>query len=321
MEAGEVLVLENTRLYAEEVSLDDKPFDVQGRTHLVRNLANIAEAYVTDAFSAAHRSQPTLVGFTERLPSAGGRLFQREVEGVARALGSGERPVTIVLGGAKADDSVNVAEHVLSKGGADHVLTGGLVANVFLAARGVDIGEVNLATIRKELEDADTTLRKAAMITKAHGIKLKVPVDVVQKTPTGVRRARIEDIDPTLPILDIGVDTVVEYISLIRKSKTVIANGPMGVFEEEAFASGTREVYSEIGRVKGYTLLGGGHTGVVAKALGIETRVSHMSTGGGALITYLGGGKMPVLDALRRSKELYLAGQFALKPVKPIRPS
>ena len=317
LQDGEILLLENTRLYAEEVSLDDKPFDVQGRTHLVRNLSNVADAYVTDAFSAAHRSQPTLVGFCERLPCAAGRLFEREVDGVGRALGEGERPVCIILGGAKADDSIMVAQNALASGGVDWIITGGVVANIFLAAKGVDIGEVNMKVIAKEVKDPKAQIAKAAALLKAHPARVKVPVDVSQKGPEGLRRARAEAIDPALPILDIGVDTVVDYISTIRASRTVIANGPMGVFEEEPFAFGTREVYNEIGKVKGYTLLGGGHTSVVANALGIDKKVSHMSTGGGALITFLGGGEMPVIDALRRSKELYEAGQFALKPRTP----
>jgi len=317
MQVGEVLMLENTRLYGEEVGLDDQPLKVQSRTHLVRNLANVADAYVTDAFSAAHRSQPTLVGFCERLPSMGGRLFEREVDGVSRALGSGERPVTIILGGAKADDSISVAEHVLASGGADKVITGGLVSNMFLVAMGIDLGEVNMRTIFKEVKDARASIEKAASLIKGHPDEVMVPVDVTQKSPAGPKRVKVSDIDPSLPVLDIGVDTVAAYTSVIKSSKTVIANGPMGMFEEEAYAFGTREVYSEIGRVKGYTLLGGGHTSVVANALGIDKRVTHMSTGGGALIQFLGGGEMPVIDALKRSKALYEAGQFAIKPSRP----
>ena len=315
MEVGEVLVLENTRMYAEEVALKGKSIPELGRTHMVRNLANAADAFVTDAFAAAHRSQPSLVGFAERLPCLVGRLFQKEIDGVSRALGDGKRPVVVVLGGAKADDSVRVAGHVLETGGADTVLTGGVVANVFLAASGVDIGEVNMRIVEREVGDPKPLLDHAKTVLDAHGEKIMLPVDVAQKTEQGERvRAHIEEMDTSLPILDLGVDTVVSYIRSIKKARTVVCNGPMGMFEEDAFAFGTKEVFSEIGRVNGYTLLGGGHTGVLARSLGIDQVASHVSTGGGALIQFLSGGEMPGIDGLKLSKSIYMRGEFALKP-------
>jgi phosphoglycerate kinase len=314
MEVGEVLVLENTRMFAEEVAMKDRPVEEQSRTHMVRNLSNIADVYITDAFSAAHRSQPSLVGFSVRLPCLAGRLFQREIDGVSRALGTGERPVTVILGGAKADDSIRVAGHVLGTGGADHVITGGVVANIFLAASGVDIGEVNLKSIEREAGDPTALIRKAKAIMDEHGKKVMTPVDVAQRDGDERVRNRTEQLDPSLPVLDIGLDTIVEYIATIRESRTVICNGPLGMFEDEAFALGTREVFSEIGRVKGYTLLGGGHTGVVARNMGIDTVVSHISTGGGALIEFLSGGTMPVIESLKASKRLFDAGEFAIRP-------
>jgi phosphoglycerate kinase len=317
MEVGEVLVLENTRMYAEEVALKGRPISEQGRTHMVRNLANAADAFVTDAFAAAHRAQPSLVGFSERLPSIAGRLFAREIDGVSRALGSGERPVVVVLGGAKADDSIAVAGHVLETGGADKVLTGGVVANVFLAASGVDIGEVNMRVVEREVGDPKPLLETAKAVLDAHGEDVLMPVDVAQKTAKGGRvRARIEEMDTELPILDLGVDSVVNYIRVIKDAKTVVCNGPMGMFEEDAFAFGTKEVFSEIGRVSGYTLLGGGHTGVLARAMGLDQVVDHVSTGGGALITFLSGREMPVIDALKLSKAIYMRGDFSMRPEK-----
>jgi len=315
MEVGEVLVLENTRLYAEEVALKGRSIQELGRTHMVRNLTNAVDAYVTDAFSAAHRAQPSLVGFTERLPCIAGRLFAMEIDGVSRALGAGKRPVVVVLGGAKADDSVRVAGHVLETGGADQVLTGGVVANVFLAASGVDLGEVNMRVIEREVGDPKPLLEHAKAVLDAHGESVMMPLDVAQKTEKGGRvRAHIEDMDPSLPILDLGVDSVVAYIRAIKKAKTVVCNGPMGMFEEDAFAFGTREVFAEIGRVDGYTLLGGGHTGVLARAMGIDQVASHISTGGGALITFLSGGEMPVIESLKMSKRIFMRGEFTLKP-------
>ncbi|UCC93331.1 MAG: phosphoglycerate kinase [Thermoplasmata archaeon] len=315
MEVGEVLVMENTRMYAEEVALKGKSIQELGRTHMVRNLANATDAFVTDAFAAAHRAQPSLVGFAERLPCIAGRLFAQEIDGVSRALGEGERPVLVVLGGAKADDSVRVAGHVLETGGADRVLTGGVVANVFLAASGVDIGEVNMQVVEREVGDSTKLLNDAKAVLEDHGDNIMMPIDVAQKTSKGGRvRARIEEMDPELPILDLGVDSVVAYIRAIKEAKTVVCNGPMGMFEEDAFAFGTKEVFTEIGRVSGYTLLGGGHTGVLSRSLGLDQVASHISTGGGALITYLSGGQMPVIESLKLSRVMYEKGEFALKP-------
>jgi phosphoglycerate kinase len=316
MEVGEVLLLENTRMYAEEVALKGRSVEELGRTHMVRNLTYAADAYVTDAFSAAHRAQPSLVGFAERLPCVAGRLFQQEVDGVSRALGAGDRPVVVVLGGAKADDSVRVAGNVLGTGGADTVITGGVVANAFLAASGVDIGEVNMAVIEREVGDPKPLLGQAKAILDAHGDKVMLPLDVAQKDDHSRRRHKIKEMDPGLPILDIGLDTVVAYIQAIKEARTVVCNGPMGMFEEEAFAFGTREVFSEIGRVKGYTLLGGGHTGVLARSMGLDTKVNHISTGGGALISFLSGEEMPVIEALRTSRKLFMAGEFSIQPDK-----
>jgi len=316
MEVGEVLILENTRIYAEEVALKGRSIEELGRTHLVRNLSYSADAYVTDAFSAAHRAQASLVGFAERVPNVAGRLFQQEIDGVSRALGEGERPVLVILGGAKADDSVRVAGNVLDTGGADRVITGGLVANVFLAASGVDIGEVNMAIIEREAGDPKPLMDHAKAVLDKHGDRVMLPVDVAQKddqTNTRVRN-KISNMDPSLPILDLGLDTVVKYIQAIKGAKTVVCNGPMGMFEEEAFAFGTREVFTEISRVNGYTLLGGGHTGVLARTMGIDSRINHISTGGGALIQFLSGGEMPVIEALKLSKKIYMAGDFSIKP-------
>ncbi|NIS19855.1 MAG: phosphoglycerate kinase [Thermoplasmata archaeon] len=189
------------------------------------------------------------------------------------------------------------------------------MANVFLAASGVDIGEVNMRVVEREVGDPKPLLEDAKSVLDVHCENVVLPVDVAQKTEDGKRiRARIEEMDNTLPILDLGVDSVVAYIRTIKEAKTVVCNGPMGMFEEEAFAFGTREVFSEIGRVSGYTLLGGGHTGVLARSLGLDQVASHISTGGGALITFLSGGEMPGIEALKLSKNIYMKGEFALKP-------
>jgi phosphoglycerate kinase len=173
-----------------------------------------------------------------------------------------------------------------------------------------------MKVIEREVDDPKPLLAKAKAIMDEHGDKVMTPVDVAQKAEKGRIRNRLEDLDPNYPVLDIGVDTVVNYIQAIREARTVICNGPMGMFEEEGFAFGTREVFSEIGKSKGYTLLGGGHTGVVARSLGIDQTVNHISTGGGSLIQFLSGGEMPVIEALKLSRRIFLQGEFAIQPEK-----
>jgi phosphoglycerate kinase len=181
----------------------------------------------------------------------------------------------------------------------------------------VDIGEVNISIIEREVEDSKGLIELARSVLDEHGEKVKIPVDVAQKDDHSRIRVHVDKLDPALPILDIGLDTVVNYIQCIQGAKTVIANGPMGMFEDEAFAFGTHEVFSEIGKVQGYTLLGGGHTAVVARRLGIDQTVNHISTGGGSLIQFLSGGNMPVIEALKASKKIYMDGHFAIRPEAP----
>jgi phosphoglycerate kinase len=310
MADGDVLVLENTRFYAEEEALADKPTDVQAKTHLVRKLAGAADYYVNDAYAASHRAQPSLIGFTRLLPSMAGRLMEREIAAVERALHSGEHPTVAVLGGAKVDDSVDVMEHMLRNGSVDTVLTGGVVANIALLASGIDIGKGSMAYLEKEMPQWNELVERTKKAMAAKPGAVKAPIDVVINQGghrVGLKSNALPSNDP---IFDIGLDTMTEYRRILEGAKVIVANGPMGVFELEEFAVGTHGVMDAIASSRAYKVVGGGHTAALVSQLGIAGKIDHVSTGGGALINHLSGKAMPVVEALKESKKLHLEGKI-----------
>lgn len=310
MKDGDIIVLENTRFYAEEELLAGKSFDAQAKAHIVRKLAPEVDYFINDAYAAAHRSQPTLVGFTRALPSMGGRLVEKEMAAIQRALHSGEHPAVAVLGGAKVDDSVRVMKNMVLSGSIDTVLTGGVVANIALIAAGVKLGPASEAYLEKEIPTWRMLVADTEKIMKEKPGAVKVPTDVVVNTNghrVGIKAAALPSPDP---IFDIGLDTMTEYARILQAAKVIVANGPMGVFELEEFAVGTRGVMNAIARSSAYKVVGGGHTAALVTQMGMANRVDHVSTGGGALISHLGGEPMPVLQALEESKKLHLDGKI-----------
>ncbi len=296
LKSGEVLVLENVRFCAEENL--NRPPEEQARTHLVRKLAELVDIYVNDAFGAAHRSQPSLVGFGELLPTVAGRLMERELKGLSRAL-SPERPCIYVLGGMKVDDSLKIIENVLGRGMADEVLTGGLVGQTFMAAER-DIGEPNLKLLLERGFEGE--IHRARKLLLSHGDRIRVPLDVVVDDGGRPKEIAVEELPTNLPICDIGDGTIRRYSETIIRAGTVVANGPLGVFEKPAFARGTFEVLKAMANSKAFTILGGGHVVAAARAAGVIERIKHVSTGGGACIAFLSGEPMPVVEVLTKAK-------------------
>jgi len=297
MRPGEIVMLENIRFHAEEGL--NRPPEEQAHTHLVRGLAGLAQIYVNDAFAAVHRSSPSLVGFSQQLPTFAGRVMERELKGLSRAL-SPERQCVYVLGGAKVDDSLKIVDNVLSKGIADLVLTGGLVGQTFLSAAGRDIGVANLRLLldrgyQGQIENAKELLAR-------HGGRIKMPVDVVVDDRGQPKELTVERLPTELVICDIGSRTIGDYSSTIEGAKTVVANGPLGVFENAAFAKGTFEVLKAMARSQAFTIIGGGHLVAAAQAAGVAAQMKHVSTGGGACISFLSGETLPVVETLVRAK-------------------
>lgn len=301
MKKGEVLLLENVRFYAEEnISRSSKE---HSNTHMVRKLSPLIDIYLNDAFAVSHRSHLSIMGFTEILPTGAGRVMEKEIKSLDRGIKGGERPCIFVLGGAKVDDSLKVAENVLINGGADKVLVTGVVANVMLAASGVDIGKANLDFIKSQ-GYTDQIERGKHVLEKFNG-KIGLPIDVAFNDNGNRVEARVSELpEGNLPIHDIGVETIVAFSEEIKNAKTVVLNGPAGLSEIDEFALGTHEIIKAAVDSE-YSIAGGGHISAEVRNLGYEEKFSHLSTGGGACIDYLAGEVLPGIEALKIAATRY----------------
>ncbi|BAW31769.1 MAG TPA: phosphoglycerate kinase [Methanothermobacter sp.] len=293
MKKGDIILLENVRFYSEEI-LKREP-SIQAKTHLVRKLSPLVDYYINDAFAAAHRSQPSLVGFPMKLPSAAGRIMEKELKVLYSALENVKRPCVYVLGGVKVDDSIKVMANVLKKGSADHILTTGFVANVFLKAAKIDIGKCNEKLIKKR--GYTNLIKVARKLMKKFNGKILIPVDVAVCKDDKRVEVPIDDI-PNLPIYDIGLETIKIYAEKIRSAKTIVANGPAGVFENPEFSIGTEDLLNAISSSNGFSIIGGGHLAAAAVQMGFEDGMNHISSGGGAAISLLAGEELPAVKVL-----------------------
>ncbi|ABL78175.1 phosphoglycerate kinase [Thermofilum pendens] len=293
---GEVLVLENVRMWDGEAK-NASP-EEHAKTPLVQALAPLLEVYVVDAFSAAHRPHASLVGFAPVVKHfVAGRVMERELQALYRVRNNPERPCVYVIGGAKAEDTAEIISSVLGNNIADKVLTGGLAANLLLHSSGKKIGDVNVSVLKeKGFLDLEPELKK---LLDKYGDRIVLPVDLAVEE-SGKRVEVGVDSVPNLPIKDIGSRTAEEYARIISEARTVVMNGPMGVFEDEKFSLGTKKVFEAMASSKAFTLIGGGHTIAAASKLGFADKLSHVSTGGGALIEYLIKGTLPVIEVLKK---------------------
>ena len=229
--------------------------------------------------------------------------MEKELISLDRGIKGGERPTIFVLGGAKVDDSLRVAENVLSNGGADRVLLTGIVANVALAASGVDIGKANMDFIKSQ-GYADQIEKAKGILTKFKD-KVGLPKDVALNDDKKRVEVSVSELNSdSLPINDIGLETIVDFTSEIENAKTVVLNGPAGVSEVDDFALGTHEIIKAAVKSE-FSIIGGGHISAEVEHLGLSHRFSHISTGGGALIDYLSGVKLPGVESLRAAAKRY----------------
>jgi phosphoglycerate kinase len=294
LDAGEAVLLENTRFYSEEY-MEFSP-ERAADTFLVSRLSPALDAFVNDAFAAAHRSQPSLVGFPERLPSYAGRVMAEELD----VLGSIEEtptPRTYVVGGAKVPDSVTVVEHALEHDLAEHVLVTGVVGNVFLAADGVDIGRASTEFIHDR--GYETEIERASDVLDEYADRVELPVDVAVERNGERTELDVTSLPPRRdePLKDVGSDTIAAFEDILRTSGTAVLNGPAGVFEEETFAAGTREILAAATHAE-YTVVGGGDTAAAIRAFDLSG-FDHVSTGGGAALRLLTGESLPAVEVLR----------------------
>ena len=301
MENGEVIMLENVRFYSEE-SLERTAAE-HANTYMVKRLAPFVDIFLNDAFAVSHRSHLSVVGFTEVLPAGAGRVMEKEIVSLDRGIKGGERPCIFVLGGVKVDDSLKVAENVLTSGGADRVLLTGVVANVALAASGRNIGEANLEFIKSQ--GYEDQINRAQNILAKFGERIGLPKDVALNDGKKRTEVHVSDIkSDSLLINDIGLETIVEFTNEIANAKTVVLNGPAGVSEIKEFALGTHEIIKAAVK-SDFSIVGGGHISAEVAHLGLEHRFSHISTGGGACIDYLAGEKLPGVEALKTAAKKY----------------
>ncbi len=301
LQTGEVLVLENTRFYAEEEALADQKIEKMAKTHIVKKLAPLAQYFVLDAFAAAHRAQPSLVGFVDALPALAGRVMEKELTMLARAIQSPDRPKLAVFGGVKADDSIAVSKHMLEKNIVDKVLTTGGVANMFLQASGVDPGPLTTEFMKKEVEEYDSFVGQCKELLAKYPGRILMPTDVVLNDAGKRKPVLVKELPAKLQVYDIGLDTIARYIDEIQAAKTIFFNGPAGVFEVDEFGVGTRELLQAIAESQAFSVVGGGHTVAAIEQYGLEDAMDHVSTGGGALINFLAGKELPLVAALERS--------------------
>lgn len=304
MKVGDIILLENTRLYSEEM-LKDAP-EVLKDTVIVKSLAPLFDAFVNDAFAAVHRSQTSLVGFTPLLPSAAGRLMQKEIEVLDSVITGKTKPEIFVIGGAKFEDAIDLIHHVLKENIADKVLLSGVVGNLFLMGRGMQIGGSEDIIYKNADQKLIDDVKK---LVADFGRRIETPVDVAVE----VDGARVEHTVNELPdvhrILDIGGGTIAIQCREIMNAGTIVVNGPPGMFENPNFEHGTKAIFETLAMTKGRVIIGGGHAVAAAAKYGITDKVSYISTGGGAMIEYLSGKKMPVLEALENAKARMTKGK------------
>lgn len=286
MAEGEILLLENVRFYKQETANDPE---------FARELASVADLYVNDAFGTAHRAHASTAGVTAYLkPAAAGFLIEKELEIMGKAISDPERPFVAILGGAKVADKLGVITNLLNK--VDTLIIGGGMAYTFLKAKGMEIGKSLLD--EEKIEFAREMMAQA----EAKGVKLLLPVDVVVaddlKNPTVKKTVAAEAIPADLMGLDIGPETVKLFSEAVKTAKTVVWNGPMGVFENPDFAVGTNAIAKAMAETDATTIVGGGDSAAAVEQLGYAEKMTHVSTGGGASLEFLEGKELPGVAAL-----------------------
>lgn len=285
LEEGRAILLENVRFDAREE--ENNPV-------FAKELASLADIYVNDAFGTAHRAHATTAGVADYLPAVGGFLIEKEVEMLGDALNNPKRPFIAILGGAKVSDKIKVIENLLEK--ADSILIGGGMTYTFLKAIGYNVGN-SICEIDR-LDIAKDTIKKA----KEKGVKLLFPVDTVCGKEFANDTERIVVDSKEIPDgwqgLDIGPETIKQYVEELKKAKTVMWNGPLGVFEFENFAVGTNAIAKVLSEIDAVTVVGGGDSAAAVEKGGYASKITHISTGGGASLEFLEGKKLPGIECL-----------------------
>ncbi|MEK9199418.1 phosphoglycerate kinase [Ureibacillus sp. FSL E2-3493] len=285
MKEGDIVLLENVRFHKGEEKNDEE---------LSKSFAKLADIYVNDAFGAAHRAHASTEGIAKYIPAVSGLLMEKELDVLGKALSNPERPFTAIIGGAKVKDKIGVIENLLDK--VDHLIIGGGLSFTFTKAQGYSIGKSLLEEDKIEL--AQGFIAKA----KEKGVQLHMPIDTVVANEFSkdaqTKVVSIEDIPEDWMGLDIGPKTAERYAEIIKQSKLIIWNGPMGVFEMDKFANGTKTVAQAMAETEGYTIIGGGDSAAAVEKFEVADQMDHISTGGGASLELMEGKQLPGIVAL-----------------------
>ncbi|TGB02292.1 phosphoglycerate kinase [Halobacillus salinus] len=280
MENGDVLLIENVRFH---------PGEEKNDADLAKAFADMADMYVNDAFGAAHRAHASTAGVAEHLPAVAGFLMEKEINVLSKALKDPERPFTAIIGGAKVKDKIGVIDNLIDK--VDHLIIGGGLAYTFVKAQGHEIGKSLLEEDKIDL--AKEYMKKA----EDKGVNFHMPEDVIVaddfSDSANTQEVAIDSIPADWEALDIGPKTREKYAQIIKDSKLVIWNGPMGVFELETFANGTKAVANALSETEGYTVIGGGDSAAAVEKFGYAEDMDHVSTGGGASLEFMEGKELP----------------------------
>jgi 3-phosphoglycerate kinase len=285
MASGDVILLENLRFHKEEE---------KNNPEFARRLSGLADIFVNDAFGTCHRAHASTEGVTHFLPSVAGLLVEKEIQYFEKINESPERPFVLVLGGAKVSDKIPIIENMLSK--ADIIMIGGAMAYTFLKQEGIKIG-----SSRYE-EDVADTAKKILDKARSKGVELLLPVDHVEadniEAPQQIKTTHDAVIDEGYMGVDIGPKTIALFSDRLKKAKTVVWNGPMGIFEKDQYSKGTKMIAEAIAGSSATSIVGGGDSAAAADKFGVKDRLSHISTGGGASLEYLEGKILPGIAAL-----------------------
>ena len=285
LKEGEILLLENVRFHREETDNDPE---------FAKKLASMAEVYVNDAFGSAHRAHASTTGIASYLPAVAGFLIEKELKFLGNAVNNPERPFVAILGGAKVSDKIGVIDSLLEK--VDTLMIGGGMAYTFFKAQGYEVG--NSICEMDKLDLAKNAMEKA----KQKGVKLMLPIDTKvgkeYKPDTESKVVKYTEIPADWEGFDIGPETIKMFSDELKIAKTVVWNGPLGLFEFEQFAEGTNSIAKVLSEIDATTIIGGGDSAAAVKKAGLEDKMTHISTGGGASLEFLEGKKLPGIECL-----------------------
>lgn len=301
MQNGDVILLGNVRKFDGET--DKKTAEEHAHSELVQNLCQLADLFVNDAFAAAHRSQCSLVGFTAMMPSCAGRLMEKELTTLEEIVANPQKPSVFLFGGAKFSDVVVTIERLLEKKTADKIILTGLPANAFLKAKGVNLGEKNEEMLAKEGKPED--YEEIKKLLEKYNDNIFLPIDFAVEENTDRNEIDTSQLPTSYNLFDIGEKSIEYFKDVIDDSKTIFLSGPCGVFENPLFMKGTEEIFKFVTDVGAFSIVGGGHTVAAVEKLGLDQKVSHISTGGGSLEKFMMGEKLPVVEALKKAKRRF----------------